>query len=130
MRQTLTALMVFALLLPAAALAAGNRVAANQTTQATETNSTDKITAIEDLKRGNIVTVQGTVQRILDTDEFRLADNTGDIKVYIGWRNFVPVDVGDKVTVRGFVDDGLFLEIYAREIIHSDGRVTMLHQNS
>lgn len=96
-------------------------------TQAPSLNTQDKITAIDDIKRGTMVTVQGKVQRILDTDEFRLADDSGDIVVYVGWQNFVPVNVEDRVTVRGFVDDDLFLEIYANQIIHADGRVTDIH---
>jgi len=88
------------------------------------------ITAIGDVKRGSLVSVHGTVERILDTDEFRIADASGDIKVYIGYRNFVPINVGEVITVNGFVDDDLFVELYAREIIHSDGRITQLHTSN
>lgn len=118
MRKALSALVMAALLLP------GISYASNED----NTQSVDQknVIAIDDITRGSMVTVRGVVQRIMDTDEFRLADETGDIVVYIGWQNFVPVDVGDKVTVKGFVDNDSFLELYAREIIHSDGRVTLL----
>lgn len=80
------------------------------------------ITAIGDLKRGSTATIQGTVEKISDEDEFRIADGSGGIKVYIG-PHFVPVDVGERVTVRGFVDDDLLKEFYARELIRANGEV-------
>lgn len=119
--RTVFALVIGAAMLPGLSFA--DEPAAHPAAQA-------NITAIDNVKRGSMVTVQGTVERILDTDEFRLADETGDIKVYVGWQNFVPVDVGDRITVKGFVDNDLLLEIYAREITHSDGRVTQLKHNS
>lgn len=121
MRRTLPALLLAAVLLP------GISFASNENSN--QPNLKQSITAIDDVKRGSMVTVQGTVERILDTDEFRLADETGNIKVYIGWQNFVPVDVGENITIKGFVDNDLTLELYAREIIHSDGRVTKLKHN-
>ncbi len=96
-------------------------------TQASQAVAQDNVTSISDLKRGTMATIHGKVDRILDTDEFRLSDDSGDIVVYIGWRNFVPVDVGDVVTIKGFVDDGLTRELYARTIVHADGSVTELH---
>lgn len=80
----------------------------------------ETITPIGDIQRGTTVTVVGTVERILDEDEFRLADETGRIRVDIG-PNIVPANVGDEVTVRGLVDDDLRLEIYAREMVLPDG---------
>lgn len=79
-------------------------------------------TPIGDLVRGTTATIEGTVDRILDEDEFRISDTSGSIKVYIG-PNIVPVDVGEKVTVRGFVDDDLRKEFYARELVRADGTV-------
>jgi uncharacterized protein YdeI (BOF family) len=84
------------------------------------------VTPINEVKRGSMVTVEGTVKRILDTDEFRLADDSGSIRVDVGYPNFVPVAEGEKVRVVGFVDRDLLREIYAREIVHSDGRVSRL----
>jgi uncharacterized protein YdeI (BOF family) len=83
-----------------------------------------QITAIADAKRGTMVTVQGLVDRITDEDEFRLADATGSIRIYVG-PNWVPVDVGETVTVNGFVDDDLVVprEIYARSLTRADGTV-------
>lgn len=83
-------------------------------------------TPIDSVKRGSMVAVEGTVERILDTDVFRLQDSTGRIRVDVGYPNFVPVTEGERVRVVGFVDRDLFKEIYAREIVHADGRVSRL----
>ncbi len=84
-----------------------------------------EVTKIEDIERGANVTLEGEVIRILDEDEFRLQDDTGSVRVYIGWRNRVTVAVGETVTVTGFVDDDLVSyfrpEIYARQVIRADG---------
>lgn len=80
------------------------------------------VTPIGDLARGTTATIHGTVERILDEDEFRISDDSGSIDVYIG-PNIVSVDVGEKVTVRGFVDDDLLKEFYARELVRADGEV-------
>jgi uncharacterized protein YdeI (BOF family) len=70
-----------------------------------------------------MVTVQGIVEKILDTDEFRLTDKTGSVRVYVG-SNWVPADVGEAVTVRGFVDDDIGpLELYARSLTRANGSV-------
>ena len=82
----------------------------------------ERVTPIADVQRGTQVTVAGTVERILDEDEFRLTDQSGSIDVYVG-PNWVPADTGETVTVRGFVDDGWIREIYARELIRADGSV-------
>ena len=82
------------------------------------------ITPVAEAKRGTMVTVQGTVERLLDSDEFRLADSTGNIRVYVG-PNWVPAVVGEKVTVHGFVDNDLGpREVYARTLTRADGTVT------
>ncbi len=82
------------------------------------------ITPIADAQRGTMVTVQGTVERITDEDEFRLADASGSIRIYVG-PNWVPADVGEAVIVNGFVDDDLIgpREIYARSLTRADGSV-------
>lgn len=78
---------------------------------------------IGEVQRGMMVTVQGTVERITDEDEFRLTDASGSIRVYVG-PNWVPADVGEAVTVSGFVDDDLGpKEIYARSLTRADGTV-------
>ena len=89
-----------------------------------------EVTKIENLERGASVTLQGEVVRILDEDEFRLRDDTGSVQIYIGWQNRVMVDVGETVTVSGFVDNDLIdvfrPEVYAREIIREDGTTVEL----
>ena len=109
-----------------AALSAGMVSTSSSTPAQTGLPENTTITAIGDIRRGSMVTVHGTVERILDTDEFRISDDSGAIRVYIGYRNFVPVSEGEVVHVTGFVDRDIFKEIYAREIIHADGQVTRL----
>ena len=88
-----------------------------------------QIVPIAEAKRGTMVTVQGTVERITDEDEFRLTDESDSIRVYVG-PNWVPADVGETVTVTGFVDDDFGpREIYARTLTRSDGSiVTFQHR--
>jgi uncharacterized protein YdeI (BOF family) len=92
----------------------------------------DDITAIDRLERGMTATIKGEVTRILDEDEFRIADQTGSVRVYIGWKNRVSIPVGEAVTVRGVVDDDLVSffrpEFYAFEIVREDGTVIKLRQ--
>ena len=84
------------------------------------------LTAISDVQRGTMVTVAGTVDRLLDEDEFRLRDDTGTLRVYVG-PNWVPADVGEAVTVFGYMDDALVRpELYAREITRADGTIVTL----
>lgn len=80
------------------------------------------VTKIGDLVRNTMVTIEGTVTRINDEDEFVITDSTGSIQVYTG-RTFFAVDQGQRVSVRGLVDDGVLLEIYADEIVLPDGSV-------
>lgn len=84
--------------------------------------TTPEITPIADTQRGTMITVQGTIERITDADEFLLTDATGSIRIYVG-PNWVPANPGEAVTVSGFVDDALIgpKEIYARELTRSDG---------
>jgi uncharacterized protein YdeI (BOF family) len=84
-----------------------------------------EIMAIGDIRRGMMATVEGSVNRITDEDEFILADATGNIRVYIG-PNAMPVRAGDAVRVEGFVDDDLRMEIYADTITLADGEVISL----
>lgn len=85
---------------------------------------------VADVRRGQSVHLQGTVERIRDTDEFILRDDSGSIRVYIGWRNAMPVGPGEVVTVFGVADDdvfpGLRPEIYADRIVTADGRTVTL----
>ncbi len=90
---------------------------------ATAAIASEPVTPIGELQRGTMVIVQGTVERITDEDEFRLADGSGSVEIYVG-PNGVPANVGETVTIEGFVDDDLGpLEIYARSLTRADGTV-------
>jgi uncharacterized protein YdeI (BOF family) len=78
-------------------------------------------TPIADLRPGLSIEVKGTVTRITDEDEFLLSDGTGEVMVFIG-PNAMPVTQSEAIRVIGVVDDDGPLEIYAREIVLSDGR--------
>jgi uncharacterized protein YdeI (BOF family) len=83
------------------------------------------VTPVSKVRRGQRVILQGSVDRIRDEDEFILRDDTGRIKIYIGWKNDMPVSEGEVVTVEGRADDdafpGLRPEIYARWIVLANG---------
>jgi len=83
------------------------------------------VTPIGNLVRNSFVTIQGTVERVSDEDEFFIQDGTGSVKVWTGG-TFFTVSPGEQVTVEGFVDEDLLLEVYAQRIINSDGEVTTI----
>jgi uncharacterized protein YdeI (BOF family) len=91
----------------------------------------EDLTPIAKLEPGMSATVEGTVTRILDEDEFRMEDATGSVRVYIGWKNRVSVPVGEKIMVRGIVDNDLASvfrpELYAFSITRADGTVIELN---
>lgn len=86
-----------------------------------ENQSNIKILKISELDNYTDSYIRGEVIKILDEDEFRLKDNTGKIKVYTGWKNTNIVKKGEKITVRGKLDPGIFKEFYATEIIKKNG---------
>jgi uncharacterized protein YdeI (BOF family) len=112
MTRLALATLILALALPAAAQA------------------TVDVTPIAEAERGTMVTVQGTVEQITDEDEFRLVDATGSILIYVG-PTIVPADVGEAITVSGFVDDDVIgpMEIYARELTRADGSVVTFNHS-
>lgn len=87
-----------------------------------ETTPVAGVSSISGLVRNTSVTVQGTVTRASEEDEFIIKDSTGSVQVYTG-RTFFTVNVGDVVTVTGLVDEAALLEIYADEITFEDGTV-------
>ena len=93
---------------------------------------TEPLGRVADVRRGQSVHLRGVVDRVRDTDEFVLRDDSGSIRVYIGWRNRMPVAAGDVVTVYGVADDDVFPgrrpEVYARRIITADGREITLRR--
>lgn len=81
------------------------------------------MTPIAEIARGSQVTLQGTVARIPDEDEFILTDATGSIEVYLGPTR-VPVAVGEVVSVSGFVDNDIAaMDVCATSITRADGTI-------
>ena len=80
---------------------------------------------IASLQRNSRVVIEGVVIRVNEEDEFVIEDSTGSVQVFTG-NTFFVADVGETVRVVGFVDESLLLEVYAQEVIHSDGRVTAI----
>jgi uncharacterized protein YdeI (BOF family) len=91
-----------------------------------ENQSDIKITKISELQNYTDSYIKGEVIKILDEDEFRLEDSSGNIKVYTGWKNTNVVKKEDKITVRGKVDPGIVKEFYATEIIKEGGEIIKL----
>jgi len=87
------------------------------------------ITPIGSVTRNQRVTLSGTVDRVTDEDEFYLRDNTGTIKVWTGG-SFFTVEPGEVVQVAGVVDDDLFIEVYATEIVRESGEVILISGHS
>lgn len=80
------------------------------------------VSDIVGLVRNTRVTIEGTVTRASEEDEFIIRDSTGSVQVYTG-RTFFTVNVGDVVSVSGLVDESALLEVYADEITFEDGTV-------
>jgi uncharacterized protein YdeI (BOF family) len=84
---------------------------------------TEGTTAIGDVAKGSQVTLQGTVERIPDSNEFILTDATGSIEVYLGPTR-VPVTVGEAVSVTGFVNNDIGrMDVCASSVTRADGTV-------
>ncbi|MEM1048893.1 MAG: hypothetical protein AAGL24_22265 [Pseudomonadota bacterium] len=78
-------------------------------------------TPIADIQRGQSVTVSGVVDRFFDTDEIRLRDETGTVRVYLGSQP-LPIVSGERLVVEGIMDDDLVMnELYARQITRQNG---------
>ncbi|MCE8005645.1 hypothetical protein [Aestuariivita sp.] len=79
------------------------------------------ITPIADVKRGQSVVVEGVVDRFFDTDEIRLRDDSGTLRVYLGSQT-LPLRSGERIVIEGIMDDSLVMnELYAREITRENG---------
>lgn len=103
----------------------GDSGEAAQATEAPQSTPAGDLTPIGSLVRGSFVTIAGSVDRVTDEDEFFLRDDTGSVKIWTGGV-FFPVAQGDQVTVRGFVDEDLLMEVYAQEIITESGEVIVV----
>lgn len=55
-------------------------------------------------------------------DEFTLTDSKGSVRIFTGI-TFFAANPGDTVTVTGFGDEDLFMEVDAQEILPSTGEV-------
>ena len=91
-----------------------------------ENQSDIKITRISELENYSDSYIKGEVIKILDEDEFRLKDSSGNIKVYTGWKNTNLVKKDEKITIRGKLDPGIVKEFYATEIIKENGEIIKL----
>lgn len=80
------------------------------------------LTTVDQLRPYEPATLQGTVQRVTESDTFVFEDATGSVQIYIGPHR-MPVGAGDSVTVNGRLDDGWPREVYADELVLSDGQV-------
>ena len=96
----------------------------------------EEVMSIGELKPDMSATIEGKVVRVLDEDEFLLKDETGSIEVYIGWKNKISFQSGEKLTVQGVVDDDdddddshSELEFYAAVITREDGSVIELQRD-
>jgi uncharacterized protein YdeI (BOF family) len=81
-----------------------------------------ELTTVDQLQPYEPAALQGTVERVTDSDTFVFEDATGSIRVYIGPHR-MPVGAGDAVTVNGRLDDDLPREVYADQLVLSDGQV-------
>lgn len=68
-----------------------------------------------------IVTFDGPVERIIDSDTFTVTTGARTERVYLSRTGAVPFTVGEQVTVTGIVDSFPRREIYATAITRADG---------
>lgn len=99
-----------------------------ETSETSAVSADKEITTIAELQRNTIVYVAGEVTRIADEDEFVLTDDSGEIQVFTG-NQFFAADLGETLVVRARVDDGPFMELYAKEIFHEDGSKTAVNSS-
>ncbi len=93
-----------------------------------QSSDEEAIVPIESLRRGDFATIRGEVVRYRDSDEILLRDGSGRIEIFVrGARSpEPPAEVGETITVSGWVDDDAIAfsrEMYATEIVRGDGTV-------
>lgn len=97
---------------------------------AQSSDETPDVQSIRSLRRGSFATIRAEVVRYRDHDEILVRDASGRIEVFLGNGVFpAPVEVGETVTITGWVDDDLVdvrREIYATQIVREDGTVIEL----
>lgn len=82
-----------------------------------------RFTPVDEARRGTMATVRGAVERITDEDGVHLSDETDSIRVRVG-PDRLPAEVGETVTLEGFVDGDLGpREICARSLVREDGTI-------
>ena len=88
-----------------------------------------EVIPIDDIARGQSVTVAGVVEHFFDIDEIRLRDQSGAVRVYLGSGD-LPIETGARITVSGIMDDDLFSnELYAREITLENGEILTVSES-
>ena len=84
------------------------------------------VVPVGDAERGTMVTVQGTIARILNAEILSPHEAQGAIRVYVD-PALLPADLGEAITVHGFADDGLDpRRVYARSLTLADGALVTL----
>ncbi len=87
------------------------------------------VVPIASMQRGQTATVEGFVDKFFDSDEIRLRDESGTVRVYLG-PQMIDLKSGERIRVSGVLDNDLFLnEFYAREITRENGEnITIRHE--
>ncbi|GGX72214.1 hypothetical protein GCM10007385_46310 [Tateyamaria omphalii] len=93
------------------------------------TPALSEVVPISSVQRGQTATVEGVVDRFFDSDEIRLRDESGAVRVYLG-PQMIDLKSGERIRVSGILDNDLLLnEFYAREITRENGEsISIRHQ--
>jgi outer membrane lipoprotein-sorting protein len=85
----------------------------------------ETISKIEDIHGGVVVILHGTVDEIIDNNEFYLKDSTGRVRIFVGEDNEIKTSVGETLTVFGFSSHqsvhAIAQKITANTILRADG---------
>lgn len=85
----------------------------------------ETISKIEDIHGGVVVILHGTVDEIVDDNEFYLKDSTGRVLIFVGEDNQIKTKLGETLTVFGFSSHqsvhAVTPKITANSILRVDG---------
>lgn len=85
----------------------------------------ETISKIEDIHGGVVVILHGTVDEIVDGNEFYLKDSTGRVRIFVGEDNEIKTRLGETLTVFGFSSHqsvhAIAQKITANAILRADG---------